>query len=118
MTTHELKTLPPYFGDVFSGRKTFEIRRNDRDFQVGDELRLREWSETGGYTGSVVTVRVDYMTDFSQKDGFVVMSIRPTAYRLGYSLRYPSRRVILVEKDPQIAAKKDCPKRNKPPTES
>lgn len=40
---HELKTVQPFFDDVVKGRKTFEVRRNDRDFRVGDMLLLREW---------------------------------------------------------------------------
>lgn len=33
---HYLKLSQCYVDDVFSGRKTFEIRLNDRDYQVGD----------------------------------------------------------------------------------
>ena len=40
MTTHVLRTLPHYFDAVARGHKTFEIRRNDRMFQVGDVLKL------------------------------------------------------------------------------
>lgn len=38
--THELKTLPTYWDAIQRGEKTFEVRRNDRGFQKGDELRL------------------------------------------------------------------------------
>lgn len=49
---HHLKTWPEFFDDVVSGRKTFEIRKNDRDFKVGDEVILEEFDEVHGYTGS------------------------------------------------------------------
>lgn len=37
---HELKTWLPYFDAIVDGTKLFEVRKNDRDFQVGDCLRL------------------------------------------------------------------------------
>lgn len=40
---HELKILPQYFNKISSGEKTFELRKNDRDFQVDDILILKEW---------------------------------------------------------------------------
>lgn len=39
MKLHELKLKTNYFG-VLSGRKTFELRKNDRDFQVGDLIHF------------------------------------------------------------------------------
>lgn len=40
---HVLKVVPPYFDAIVSGAKTFEVRRNDRGYQCGDVLSLREW---------------------------------------------------------------------------
>jgi len=40
--THRLKTDPKQFDDVAAGIKTFEIRRNDRNFEQGDRLILEE----------------------------------------------------------------------------
>lgn len=57
MTTHELKILPEYYRAVIERRKAFEIRRNDRNFQVGDELHLREHSGDG-YERSMVALDV------------------------------------------------------------
>lgn len=37
---HELKIYPKYFEDVISGKKKFEIRKNDRKFTIGDVLIL------------------------------------------------------------------------------
>lgn len=35
MKKHELKILPQYFQAVWSGIKTFELRKDDRDYQLG-----------------------------------------------------------------------------------
>lgn len=43
MKTHIIKTVQPFFSQVKAGIKTFELRRNDRDYQVGDEVILREY---------------------------------------------------------------------------
>lgn len=43
MATHNLKTWPEFFKRVLSGEKTFEYRKNDRNFQPGDNLILEEY---------------------------------------------------------------------------
>lgn len=59
---HELKTWPEFFAPVRAGLKTFEVRRADRDFAVGDLLLLREWCQDAlEYTGARVTVVVTYV---------------------------------------------------------
>jgi hypothetical protein len=58
--THDLKIAPAYFVAVSRGEKTFEVRKNDRGFQPGDVLVLREY-EDKGYTGSVVYRKVGYI---------------------------------------------------------
>jgi hypothetical protein len=50
-TQHELKTWPEFFEPVFQGVKTFELRKDDREYREGDELWLREWQPMKGYTG-------------------------------------------------------------------
>ena len=44
MKLHELKTVQPYFDMVWDGEKPYEIRKNDRDYEVGDLLWLREYN--------------------------------------------------------------------------
>jgi len=40
---HELKIHPEHFANVKAGRKTAELRLDDRDFRIGDVLLLKEW---------------------------------------------------------------------------
>ena len=59
---HELKILPEYFEAVVSGDKTFEVRRKDRRFKVGQYLKLFEWFDLN-YTGRTVKVKITYILD-------------------------------------------------------
>ena len=62
MREHQLKSWPPYYEDVESGRKSFELRFNgDRQFGVGDLLILREWSPRGDFTGRSCKREVVYV---------------------------------------------------------
>ena len=74
---HELKILPKYLIDIERGIKTFEVRFNDRNFQVGDVLRLKEFFG-GEYTGREHLCRVCYILDDPAfvKEGFVILGIR------------------------------------------
>ncbi|WP_080869192.1 ASCH/PUA domain-containing protein [Aneurinibacillus migulanus] len=77
MKTHELKTEPPYFQAVLDGRKRFEIRKNDRGFEEGDKLLLKEYdADVHVFTGRRIEVTVTYITDYEQQPGYVVLSIR------------------------------------------
>jgi hypothetical protein len=78
MKEHELKTWPKEFQDIWVGRKKFDLRKNDREFSVGDVLFLREWDpETKTHTGRILYVKVIYiLSNFLglQKD-YVIMGI-------------------------------------------
>lgn len=77
--THKLKTWPIYYKMIISGLKKFELRKNDRNFQVGDKLILQEYHPgLKSYTGNEIHVKVDYILhgpQFGLMEGFCAMSI-------------------------------------------
>ena len=72
---HELKIQSEYFEVVNNKTKTFEIRKNDRNFKVGDKILLREIDSCSRYTGGISWWKITYMTDYAQQEGYVVMAI-------------------------------------------
>lgn len=42
---HTLKTESVYFESLVNGTKKFELRKNDRDYKVGDWLHLIEYRD-------------------------------------------------------------------------
>jgi len=77
MNLHELKTVDPFFNDVWRGYKRFEIRKNDRNFQVGDFLLLREFnSSMGQYLKRELLCKIIYIYegDYLSKN-YVILGI-------------------------------------------
>ena len=77
--THFLKILPKWYEDVESGKKKFEIRRNDRPFAVGDILVLQEY-ERGRYTGREIQKEIEYIYTgdgtYGLSDEFCILGIK------------------------------------------
>ena len=90
MKMHDLKVWKEHYGALLSGEKMFELRLDDRNFKVGDILKLREFvpckkcngtgvasigfpnnspcscmkditTQRGSYTGAQMLRRVDYI---------------------------------------------------------
>ncbi len=75
---HDIKINQKYFEDVLKGNKTFEVRKNDRNFKVGDKLILKEWDGVK-YTGRTIKKRITYILEDDSGyvlQGHVIMSIR------------------------------------------
>lgn len=74
---HHLKIYPEHFSAACTGVKRAELRKNDRDFKVGDTLHLMETpkgscSPTGEYINAVVT----HIADVGEwLPGYVMLSI-------------------------------------------
>jgi hypothetical protein len=61
--SHHLKSWPRFFRAIVAGERTHELRRNDRDFRVGDSLLLHEWDhDTEQYTGASCVAIVSSIT--------------------------------------------------------
>jgi len=76
MKVHNLKIHVSFLHAILTGHKTFEVRKNDRDFKVGDQFKLYAYDEgidrvekNYAFIG-VIT----YITDFEQKDGYIVFA--------------------------------------------
>lgn len=104
MKVHELRTWPDEFQAMLDGRKPFDIRNGDRDFQVDDILILREFEicpsclgigtadkrtpcsvcqgEAGAYTGRKICRKVTYILNshpvgipFGLRPGYVALGV-------------------------------------------
>ncbi len=82
--THALKTWPEFYKDVDKGSKTFEVRKADRPFKVGESLLLQEWDNVNNcYTGKECLREITYILyggQFGVQDGFVVMGLKEKDY--------------------------------------
>jgi hypothetical protein len=73
---HVLKTVCPYFGTVDVGAKTFEVRKNDRNFKAGDIMILAEYdADTKTFSGKEIKTIITYVLDDENycKDGYVII---------------------------------------------
>lgn len=71
---HEIKIGASFFAEVVGGIKGFELRKNDRDYHVGDFLKMMEYNH-GEQTGRFVVVEVTYMLEnyTGLIEGFCIM---------------------------------------------
>lgn len=76
---HFLKIKRQYFDSILSNEKTFEIRKNDRSYNVGDKLILNETDENDFQTGRQLIVKITYIINgpiYGLESGFCILSIK------------------------------------------
>lgn len=73
---HDVKLGATFFDDVKTGRKTFELRKNDRGYKEGDTIVLHEY-KNGATTGRTITKKIVYMLeDFTGlEDGYCILGL-------------------------------------------
>lgn len=74
---HQIRLASMYFDDVVSGKKSFELRKNDRGYKEGDFLEMMEFKD-GKNTGRTVRVLVTYLLEnyTGLEDGYCIMGTK------------------------------------------
>lgn len=80
MKIHTLKILPQYYDDVAEYRKAFELRKDDRDFKVGEVLILREYDpEESEFTGRAMVRNIGYILrncpEYGLAEGYCILGL-------------------------------------------
>lgn len=75
-TQHFLKVHPEPMTALLDGEKTSEIRKNDRNFQVGDHLLLAEFEpDTNEFSGVMTRREIAHIQEgYGLKTGYVCLS--------------------------------------------
>lgn len=86
MKLHILKIKHEYLIEVDRGRKTFELRKNDRDYQVGDLIHFRnifnydnpELNEFEGYENNVfqITYILKNVPEYGLDKDYCILGIK------------------------------------------
>lgn len=73
---HDVKLGATFFEDVKTGRKTFELRKNDRGYKEGDTIVLHEYKD-GTTTGRTITKKIVYMLEgfTGLEDGYCILGL-------------------------------------------
>jgi len=84
MKTHYLKIESKWLYRLHSGRKTCEVRKNDRDYQTGDEIIFTEVpNEKGGVVITSADAKHLYKITHvltccdGLQEGYCILSIKP-----------------------------------------
>lgn len=83
MALIEKKILPRFYKGVASQKKTFELRKDEDNIQVGDILHLREW-DGEKYTGHQCKREVTYIlrncSEYGLMDGYCIIGMQPRGW--------------------------------------
>jgi len=79
---HEIKCWPLFYSQVESGKKPFELRKHDRDYQLFDTLLIREFcGEKKDYTGRQCRRTISYLLrgpcDWGLAEGYSILGLKP-----------------------------------------
>lgn len=86
---HCVKISPKNFEDVVSERLSFQIRKSERDYKLGDFMYLQEFD--GVFTGKAVPVKINNILreDSGLQDGYVLLNIEILELLIRDNKKYP-----------------------------
>jgi len=77
MKNHDLDILSKYFKEIKNGNKNFELRKNSKNYKIGDYITLHE-IKNEFYTNKKIKVKIKYILKNCEKYGlhkdFVILS--------------------------------------------
>lgn len=78
---HDIKIAATYYDDVVSGKKRFELRKNDRGYKAGESLNMLEFKD-GKFTGRTISADITYMLqDYTGlAEGYCILGIEVTGH--------------------------------------
>lgn len=109
-----LKCPQPYFEDIWTGKKTFEVRKNDKDFRVGDIVCLYEEVEGIGTPPAPRTIffEITYVLEggkFGVESGYCAFgfNIFPETYQESFSLSSSRIETFWLKDGPLVTVPKE-----------
>jgi hypothetical protein len=91
------KILPEYFKAVLDYQKTFELRKDEDGFEVGDTIRLAEW-DGQSFTGNVVIREITYILrdcpEYGLMPGYCILGIQSKTEMLERKIRHNTEVVL------------------------
>lgn len=92
------KILPEYFEAVRNYSKTFELRKDEDNFEVGDTIRLAEWNGRE-FTGNVVVRVITYILrdcpEYGLMPGYCILGIQSKTEMLEREIRHKGTQAVL-----------------------
>lgn len=110
--THDLKIYPEFFSAVCTGVKRAELRKNDRDYRVGDTLHLMETPRGSCHqTGEFINVKITHIADVGEwMPGHVLLSIEREPLHsepVAYIFKHPSGKLFWALTDESNKGRRD-----------
>ncbi|HCQ9145264.1 TPA: DUF550 domain-containing protein [Klebsiella pneumoniae] len=107
--THDLKIYPEFFSAVCTGVRRAELRKNDRDYRVGDTLHLTETPRGSCHqTGEFINVKITHIADVGEwMPGYVLLSVELQERRKSAMDSEPVAEVVSIYGDPEAFGERE-----------